>query len=169
MTTTPSVWDDPDIRAGGEFVKLEAVGDSIAGTITGLRTQRWDNGKVDPQILLTTDDGEDRTLTAGQIRLKAELAEQRPEVGDHLKIVLTDIEKRGGGKTLKHFDVEIQRGKGDRSDAGGLAAPTVPPAATAAVNGSAGLTAAAVDPAAAAAALANLTDEQKKALGLPPF
>lgn len=159
MTTTPSVWDDPDIRAGGEFVKLEAVGDSIAGTITGLRTQRWDNGKVDPQILLTTDDGEDRTLTAGQIRLKAELAEQRPEVGDHLKIVLTDIEKRGGGKTLKHFDVEIQRGGGAAAQQAAVPAQAAAPAAAAP----------AVDPAAAAAALANLTDEQKKALGLPPF
>lgn len=107
-----SIWDDPELKAGGEFVKFDAVGDTVAGTITAIRTHRWDDGKVDPQILLTTDDGEDRSLTAGQVRLKVALAEQRPEVGDHIKITLTQIEKRAGGKTLKHFDVAVTRGTG---------------------------------------------------------
>jgi hypothetical protein len=53
-------------------------------------------------------------LTAGQVRLKAALAEQRPEAGDHLTVTLKQVEKRSGGKTLKHFDVEIKRGSGDK-------------------------------------------------------
>ena len=84
--TQQSVWDSQDLKAGGEFVQLEKVGDFVSGTITGIRTHRFDDGKVVPQILLNTDDGEERTLTAGQVRLKAELAEKRPEAGDHLRV-----------------------------------------------------------------------------------
>lgn len=107
-----SIWDDPEIRSGGEFIKFENVGDRIAGTITAVRTHRFDDGSVVPQILLTTDDGEERTLTAGQVRLKAALAAERPEAGDHLSVTFTQNEKRSGGKTLKHFEVTVKRGSG---------------------------------------------------------
>jgi len=152
--TTSSVWDDPDLRVGGEFIKFENIGDTIAGTINAVRAHRFDDGSVAPQILLTTDDGEERTVTAGQVRLKAELATQRPEPGDHVTITFTEVEKRTGGKTLKHFSVQVTRG-------GKPAAPAPAPAAPAAAAA-----ASVIDPAAAAAALANLTPEQKAALGL---
>lgn len=106
-----SIWDDPEVKAGGEFIKFENVGDEASGTVTAVRVHRWDDGSVSPQIHLTTDDGEERTLTAGQVRLKVALAEQRPEVGDHLKVKFTSVEKRAGGKTLKHFDVVVTKGK----------------------------------------------------------
>jgi predicted metal-dependent phosphoesterase TrpH len=108
-----SVWDDPELKSNGAFVSFDAVGDKVAGTITAIRRHKFDDGNVVPQILLTTDDGEDKTLTAGQIRLKAALVEKRPEAGDHLTVTLTQIEKRGGGKTLKHFDVKVKKGTGD--------------------------------------------------------
>jgi hypothetical protein len=146
-----SVWDDPEIKAGGEFISFEKVGDSVSGTINAIRTHRFDDGKVVPQILLTTDDGEERTMTAGQVRLKAELAAQRPEAGDHLSVTFSELEKRAGGKTLKHFNVVVTRGGGKPA----AAAPATEKAAEAPV-----------DTAAAAAALANLTPEQKAALGL---
>jgi hypothetical protein len=152
-----SVWDDPDLRIGGEFVKFDNVGDSIAGTITAIRAHRFDDGSVAPQILLTTDSGEERTVTAGQIRLKTALAEQRPEAGDHLTITYTENEKRAGGKTLKHFDVVVKRGNGQPLSAGAVATPAAAPASSTT----------APDPAALAAAMANLTPEQKAALGLP--
>ncbi len=145
-----SIWDDPDLQAGGEFISFENIGDTVSGTINAIRTHRFDDGKVVPQILMTTDSGEERTLTAGQVRLKAELAEKRPEAGDHLKVTLSDIEKRSGGKTLKHFTVEVGHG-------GTPAAQPAATPATASVD---------VDTSAAAAALANLTPEQKAALGL---
>ena len=148
-----SVWDDPDLRVGGEFVKFENVGDSVSGTVNAVRAHRFDDGSVAPQILLTTDDGEERTVTAGQVRLKAELATQRPEPGDHVVIKFTEVEKRSGGKTLKHFSVDVNRG-GTPAAGTPAAAPATAPAAGA------------VDPQAAAAALANLTPEQKAALGL---
>jgi hypothetical protein len=101
-----SVWDDPELRVSDDYVKFDNVGDTVTGTIVSLRAHRFDDGKVVPQILLDTADGE-RTLTAGQVRLKAALAEKRPEVGDTLTVTLTNIEKRAGGKTLKVFDVAV--------------------------------------------------------------
>lgn len=155
---TASVWDDPDLRVGGEFVKFENVGDSVAGVVNAVRAHRFDDGSVAPQVLVTTDDGEERTITAGQVRLKAELATQRPEPGDHIKVTFTEVEKRSGGKTLKHFAVEVTHG-GKPTAAAAVPAPAATPAATTAPAGQ-------IDPSAAAAALANLSDEQKKALGL---
>lgn len=143
-----SIWDDPQLATGGDFVKFEDVGDTVSGTVTAVRTHQFDDGKIVPQILLTDDSGEDRTLTAGQIRLKVALAEQRPEAGDHLKITLTGVEKRPGGKTLKLFDVAVTRGG---------AAPQAAPAAPATP---------AAPAADVAAALSNLTPEMRKALGL---
>lgn len=118
-----SIWDDAEIRTGGEFIKFDAVGDTVTGTITAIRKHQFDDGKVVPQIFLDVD-GEERTLTAGQVRLKAELALQRPEVGDTLTVTLSNVEKRNGGKTLKHFDVLVTRG-------GAAAAAVITPAAAA--------------------------------------
>jgi hypothetical protein len=106
-----SVWDDPELRAGGEFVKLENKGDKISGLITAIRSHRFDDGSVVPQVLFVDDEtGEERTWTAGQIQAKRKLAEQRPEAGDWFSAELTDVEKRSGGKTLKHIDVQVKRG-----------------------------------------------------------
>lgn len=107
-----SLWDDPEVKVSNDFVKFEKEGDRIAGTIQAIRKHRFTDGSVAPQILLKTDDGDEKTLTVGQVRLKLAMAEQRPEVGDHLTVALTQIEKRGGGKTLKHFDVSVKRGAG---------------------------------------------------------
>jgi len=107
-----SIWDDPELKTAGNFVKFEKVGDSIAGVVTGIRRHRFDDGNLVPQVELRCADGEERTLTAGQTRLKLALVEQRPEPGDELTVTLTQIEKRAGGKTLKHFEVKIVRGDG---------------------------------------------------------
>jgi len=80
--------------------------------------------------MLDTKDGE-IALTAGQVRLKAALAEQRPEVGDTLTVKLTEIEKRAGGKTLKHFDVAVIKGTSLPTVA---ATPTMTPEQLAAVE-----------------------------------
>ena len=106
-----SIWDDPELKATGNYIAFEAVGDTVTGTILDIRAHRFDDGKVVPQIILDCD-GEEKTLTAGQIRLKAELGETRPNVGDTLTVTLTEIEKRSGGKTLKHFDVNVAAGGG---------------------------------------------------------
>ena len=112
-----SVWDEIGADTG-EYVKFNEVGDTVTGTVTALGVKHWDDGNKSPQLTLDTDEGP-KTLTAGQVRLKLALAEQRPEVGDRIRVELTQIEKRSGGKTLKHFKVDVQRG----STAAAAAAP----------------------------------------------
>ena len=118
---TMSVWDDPEMRTASDYASFNEVGDSVSGIVTGVFAHRFDDGKVVPKIMLDTADGE-IALTAGQVRLKAELSEKRPEVGDTLTVTLTEIEKRAGGKTLKHFDVVVVKGG---KPAPAAAAPTL--------------------------------------------
>lgn len=145
MTESTSIWDDADLKTNDDYIKFDQVGDTVTGKILSIKKHTFDDGKAVPQLLLDVA-GEEKTLTAGQIRLKAELAEKRPGVGDVLTVTLSDIEKRSGGKTLKHFTVTL----------GGAPATSAPPAAEAI----------AIDTTAAAAALANLTPEQRTALGI---
>lgn len=97
-------WDE--FTNSGDFVKFENVGDTVAGTITAIRRHMFEDGKVAPQIEIDTDDGA-KTLTAGQVRLKALFAEKRPGVGDYITVTLAGIEKRPGGKTLKEFTLVV--------------------------------------------------------------
>lgn len=106
-----SVWDDPELRVVNEYAKFENVGDTVTGKVTGVYAHRFDDGKVVPKIMLDTAWGE-VALTAGQVRLKQALSEKRPEVGDELTVTMTEVEKRAGGKTLKHFDVSVIKGTG---------------------------------------------------------
>jgi len=150
---TASVWDDPDLRAGGDYFSFNKVGDNISGKINAVRSHRFADGTVAPQLFLTTDSGEEKTVTCGAVRLKMELLDLRPDAGDHISITLAQEEKRGGGKTLRHWDVNVTKG-GSK------------PAAAARALTDADQRPPAVDTAAAAAALANLSPEQKAALGL---
>ena len=103
------IWDDPELKVTDDYVKFENVGDTVTGTVLGISIHRWDDGSSCPQLLLDVD-GDEVNLTAGQTRLKRALAEQRPQIGDTITATLTEIEKRAGGKTLKHFDVAVSRG-----------------------------------------------------------
>lgn len=110
-----SIWDEPDMKSGSDYVAFNDEGDSVAGVITGITMHTFDDGKRVPKIFIDTSNGE-RILTAGQVQLKSKLAELRPEVGDKLAVVLTRIEKRAGNKTLKHFDVQLKRAAAGASD-----------------------------------------------------
>lgn len=108
-----SVWDDPELKMNDDFVKLENVGDEIRGTIVNLRPHRFEDGSVAVQIIFTdARDGQERTWSAGQVQAKKRLAEIRPEVGWEFRARLDSIEKRAGGKTLKHIDVQARPGNG---------------------------------------------------------
>ena len=110
-----SIWDDPALRGGGDYVKFETVGDTIVGTVLDITVHMFDDGKRAPKLTLRTAAG-DRTLTAGQVQLGVKLAEARPEIGDTLTVTFTGIEKRAGGKTLKQFAVNVVRGKDATDD-----------------------------------------------------
>lgn len=105
-----SIWDNPEFKSEGSntYVNFKNIGDSVEGTVLSVGLQTWDDGSVAPKITIHTSEGE-RTLTAGQIRLKMALAEKRPEKGDHLAVKFVSIEDRGSGKTLKHFDVDVRK------------------------------------------------------------
>jgi hypothetical protein len=118
-----SVWDDPEMRIASDYVSFNEIGDTVTGVVTGVFAHRFDDGKVVPKIMLAVGDGE-VALTAGQVRLKAELSEKRPEVGDTLTVTMTEVEKRAGGKTLKHFDVSVVKGG---KPAPAAAAPSLTP------------------------------------------
>jgi hypothetical protein len=122
-----SIWDDPELKINSDYIKFETPGDNATGTIVAIRAHKFDDGNVVPQIILNTADGE-KIVTAGQMQLKAMLAEKRPNVGDHIKITFTEVEKRSGGKTLKKFDVQVG------------ATATAAPAATAGDSGAGGYT-----------------------------
>lgn len=121
-----SIWDDPDMRTTNTYFRFDQPGDTITGRINSIQARRWDDGTVSPELHLDVD-GEETVVTAGQVRLKAALAELRPEPGDIITITMTELEKRSGGKTLKHFQVDI-----DRGTKSGKAAPKVKAAAAAA-------------------------------------
>jgi len=108
------IWDDPDLITPSNFVKFENVGDKVVGEVLAVQRGNDFNGKPCPQIIVRTDDGEERTVTAGQAQLRAKLADPehgRPRPGDRIAIVFTRTEKVDKG-TLKHFDVQVKRGAG---------------------------------------------------------
>jgi hypothetical protein len=116
--TASSIWDNPDMKVGGDWIKFENVGDSMAGNVVAVGIQKWEDGSVSPKITFTTGERDEngdlieKCFAAGPIRLKAALVEARPEVGDYLTVEFTHIEKRQGGKTLKHFDVNVSKAGG---------------------------------------------------------
>jgi hypothetical protein len=141
------IWDSPDMKVTSEFVKFDQVGTHVAGTITDIGIKVWDDGGKSPQLTLNVD-GEDIVLTANQYRLKAKLAELRPQVGDWISVTFTGVENLSGGRTAKNFDVEVRR-NGVASAAATATATPAPAAAPAAP---------AADP------LAGLTEEQRAAV-----
>jgi hypothetical protein len=109
---TDSIWDTQfDLGSGSDFVKFEEIGDSVVGTITeiGAHTFPADGDKPArrvPKLSLTTEDGEERTLTAGQTHLGRQLAEKRPAVGDKLSVSYVGDKGR-----MKVFKVEVTAGQ----------------------------------------------------------
>ncbi|WP_269939050.1 hypothetical protein [Arthrobacter sp. HY1533] len=106
-----SVWDDPSMKVGGNYVTFDNPGDFVSGTISLIRPHVFNDGSVAAQLFITTDNGEEVTVTAGQIKLKIELVRLRPEAGDHIMIRYAQKEQRAGGKTLKHFEVQVTPGQ----------------------------------------------------------
>lgn len=109
-------WDD---IPKGDFWTWENPGEFLAGDIISKTIDEDFNGKPAPCLGIRQDDGTEVLLTAGQAQLKAKLLEAKPAVGDRIKITFTQVEKRGGGKTLKHFEVQLK--------SGGAKSPVAPP------------------------------------------
>lgn len=104
-----SVWDDPTIKPTNDYIKFENPGDSVSGEILAVGIHQFEDGKRAAKLVIRKDNGDEVTLTAGQVQLAAKLADVRPETGDHVSITYVRSEKRAGGKTLKHFEVDVKR------------------------------------------------------------
>lgn len=109
-----SIWDNPELKSADDYVSFVEIGDQVVGTITAITTHTWPAegdkpARVVPKLFIMKDDGNEVGLTASQAMLMSKLARLRPEIGDRLAVVLTDIEKRSGNRTLKHFDVQVAR------------------------------------------------------------
>lgn len=123
-----SFFNDPEFQTASNYFKFENPGDTITGEIVGLsKTTFPGDTKPQPQIsLMVAGDTEPTTVTAGQVQLKTKLAELEPGIGDVLTITHTEVERRPGGKTLKHFDVSISPAGGASVSAPAGDATTAP-------------------------------------------
>lgn len=121
-------WDEYAPSGESDYITFDHPGDTVTGTITELRKHTWNDGSSSPQIVLLLDSGATKTVTAGQVRLRTKLAELNPQIGDVLTITHTEVERRPGGKTLKHFDVKV----GNTTSAAAAARPADAPAAASA-------------------------------------
>lgn len=102
-------WDTFKRPESGDFPERwrpETAGDSISGKIVAMRVATMPDGNTYPSITLDCN-GVQREILASQSMLLQRLAAMQPKIGDNITIVFTQIEKLAGGKTLKHFTVEV--------------------------------------------------------------
>lgn len=100
------------VGGSGGYVTFSEVGDTVIGTIKLIREGTDFSGNVCPELLLeVSDEGEEKTLTAGQVMLKAALAEKRPQVGDRIKVTYSGTgDGRPGRQPPKLFTVDVKPG-----------------------------------------------------------
>lgn len=103
---------DYDRYTSGDFVKFENVGDAVVGIIKEIREGKDFNSNPCPLLVLeVSDEGDEKTLTAGQVLLKAALAEKAPQVGDKVRITYSGIgEAKPGKAPAKVFTVDVKKG-----------------------------------------------------------
>lgn len=99
----------------GERYKFVNEGDHIEGNVVQISTTDF-GGTADPtpELHLQTSSGAVVTVTASQAVLCSRLAEQAPEVGDHVSITYDGPDPKGGrpGRNpAKLFTVVVKRGE----------------------------------------------------------
>jgi hypothetical protein len=104
-----SVWDE--FKTAEDRWKPENPGDSIAGTIVGIRVATMPDQTRIPQLTVRKDDGSEVSLLASQSQLQRKLALLDPVPGQRIAIAFTHVENLQGGRTLKHFDVAVKPGE----------------------------------------------------------
>lgn len=122
------IWDEFQ----SDYVTFKNIGDAVAGEIISLSKASDFNGNPCPQLIIRNDAGEPKTVTAGQVMLRAKLAELRPTVGDRIGIVYSSDGPGSPGKApAKLFTVQVRRATGELigDNAAPVAqAPATPPA-----------------------------------------
>jgi hypothetical protein len=109
-----SFWDDDELKKaaeGGGYHKLEAVGDTVTGTVRKLMKRKFANNDGSERTAVEIEFDDDSKLTAGQVLLLRDLYVMQPTAGEHLTITLADVKKQGI-KTTKFFRIEVVRADG---------------------------------------------------------
>lgn len=104
-----SQFDWNEFNTSGDFVSFKEIGDKVVGEVIAVRKAQDFNGNPCPELVIRTDDGEDRIVTAGQVMLKSALAEKQPQIGARIAIVYSGVgEAKPGKAPAKQFTVEVK-------------------------------------------------------------
>ncbi|MBA2952193.1 hypothetical protein GON03_19435 [Nocardioides sp. MAH-18] len=108
MAVQRSLWDDPRVKPkGARFAKFNDIGDEHEGVIAEVTIQLFDEGrdteKAVPKLIF--EDGTEVTCSASNLHRM--MYEQRPEVGDHIRIRYVGDDDADYNRKL--FDVDIVR------------------------------------------------------------
>lgn len=116
MTTNqPDYANDPDLQAGGDWVKWETVGDQVTGTVTGFRkgpqrTKPDGSVSVNGIYEITKDDESVVNLEVGQVFLKGLFKDEQVSIGDRIRLTYSADEKiPGKPSAMKKFTLEIKK------------------------------------------------------------
>ncbi len=108
-----TVYDYDSYTGNSDYISWDNPGDQVVGTIKEIREETDFNNNACPELILeVNDDGDEMTLTAGQAMLKQLLAEQRPTVGQRIRITYTGDERTDRGGIKKLFTLETTEGTG---------------------------------------------------------
>ena len=105
-------FDYDNYPISGDYVRFENPGDQVVGTIKELR-EGADFNKIPcvEAVLEVNKDGDEQTLTAGQAMLRRLFDEQRPQVGQKIRVTYTGDETTPKGSTMKVFTLEVKEGE----------------------------------------------------------
>ncbi len=107
------VFDYDSYTGNSDYISWDQPGDQAIGTVKEIREGTDFNGNPCPELILeVNEDGDEQTLTAGQAMLKRLLAENRPQVGQKIRITYTGDERTERGGTMKVFTLETKEGAG---------------------------------------------------------
>jgi hypothetical protein len=125
-------WTEFKSSANGDYpekVKFNSIGDAIAGVIVDAGKADFADGGRAPFFHIRTGDGTVWSVLAGQMQLQDLIAQQNPQIGDRIAIVMTGFREVGKG-TAKLFELQVKRGDETGTPA---VAPAPAPAAPAPV------------------------------------
>ena len=104
-------FDYDEYTNSGDYVSWNNPGDQVVGTIKDRRTGNDFHGNECMEFVLeVNDDGDETTLTVSQWMLTKLFTEQRPSIGDRIRVTYTGNETTDRGRTVKMFTLDVKTG-----------------------------------------------------------
>lgn len=96
----------------GAWVKFENVGDQVIGVIKEVRDGRTFDGNPCPELVIEDEDGDERIITASQVKLGRIIVEKAPQAGNKIRITYSGVGDAMPGKAPpKLFEVDVKEGQ----------------------------------------------------------